>query len=191
MKTVNLLIEVLGTYCNDWPLLRVGGNNDIYFDDRIENKEIIEFEMLLQENNVLVLEHHGKYFGENGRWDTVSENDVIIQDRAIRPLRIEIDGVDICKYQFENWPLLTQHGEVFTNYFGFNGTCRIEFTAPVYDWIITKLVHRPNHQYKALDLIIETSHSDLFDYENDLRELEEIDQLIKENAHLFDKPTKI
>lgn len=141
--------------------------------------------------NSLVLEHYGKYFGQNNRWDTDSENGNIVRDRAIRIVSIELDDVDISKYMTKYWPLITDQGEMFTDYFGHNGVCTIEFGAPVYDWIITELVHQPNHQYKALDLIVETSHSDLFDYKNDLQEIAEIENILKTNAHLFDQFTSL
>jgi hypothetical protein len=107
----------------------------------------------------------------------------------VRFVSISLDDVDIGQYLIRRWPFCTVDGQIIaTDYFGFNGRCCIEFGAPVYDWIITNLVHDPNsHTVKAQDLIIETSHNDLFSYDQDLVTLKEIEQLLEQHAHLFDK----
>ena len=50
------------------------GNDKIYFDDYVKDYQTIKVDLPTQNNNSLVLEHYGKYFGENKRWDTKSEN---------------------------------------------------------------------------------------------------------------------
>jgi hypothetical protein len=151
--------------------------------------KVIEFEMPLEAHNKLVMEHYGKQFGENGQWDTRSENDSITQDRAVRFISMSFDDVAVGQYLVRHWPFSTVDGQtIATDYFGFNGQCSIEFDAPVYDWIITHLVHDPtSHTVKAQDLIIETSHNDLFTYDQDLITLKEIEQLLEQHAHLFNK----
>lgn len=189
MNKSKIRIVVEGTYCNDWPRFKITGNNCTYFDDYVVENKVIEFEMPVDQHNMLIMEHYGKQFGENGQWDTRSENDIIVQDRAVRFISLCMDDVDIGQYLIRHWPFRTHSGDVIaTDYFGFNGQCCIEFDAPVYDWIITRLVHEPSSQVvKAQDLIIETSHNDLFTYDQDLVTLKEIEQLLEKHAHLFNK----
>ena len=145
--------------------------------------------MPLQDSNNLILQHYGKQFGENNIWDTRSENNCIVEDRAVQLVRLEFDKVDIAPYLIKHWPFKTDDAQhIATDYFGFNGCCSIDFTSPVYDWIITNLVYDPkSHLVKAQDLIVETSHSNLFNYDEDLIILKEIEKLLKKHAHLFNK----
>lgn len=189
MNLSKISIVVNSTWCNDWPRLKVIGNDYIYFNDCVIENKTIEFYMPTLEVNTLIIEHYGKQFGENNQWDTVTQDGKIIQDRAIQLVSIDIDEVSIGQHLTKHWPFKTDNGQVIpTDYFGFNGQCCIEFNAPVYEWIITKLLHDPtSHTPKALDLIIETSHNDLFNYDQDLITLQEIEQLLNEHAHLFNK----
>ena len=189
MNKSKIRIVVEGTYCNDWPRFKVTGNNYTYFDDYVVDNKAIEFEMPVGVHNKLIMEHYGKQFGENGQWDTRNENNVITQDRAVRFVSLSFDDVDVGQYLIRHWPFCTVDGQtIATDYFGFNGQCCVEFGTPVYDWIITDLVHDPtSHTVKAQDLIIETSHQDLFNYDQDLVTLKEIEQLLEQHAHLFNK----
>ena len=189
MDQVKVHIEFYGTHCNNWPQVKVIGNNHTYFDAEVVENKIIEFTMPLHNENCLILEHYGKRFGENNIWDTHSKNDQIIADRAVKLIKLELNEVDISPYLCRQWPFKTDSGqEISTDYFGFNGACYINFNSPVYEWIIKTLVHDPsNIKVKAQDLIIETSHNDLFSYDQDIETLKEIDQLLKEYAHLFNK----
>ena len=189
MNSIHIRLEVFGTWCNDWPLLRVSVNDNIYFDDKVIDNKIIEFDAPLEDINSLVMQHYGKSFGNNGIWDTKSENNIIIQDRGIKLIKLEFDAVNIEKYVIKHWPYTTDDGESFaTDYFGHNGQFNITFDRKVYNWIITTLVHDPvSSVYRAQDLIIETSHNDLFNYENDVKELKEISHLLEKYAHLFNK----
>jgi hypothetical protein len=187
MNFIDILIEVDGTWCNDWPWFRVIVNNHTYYDQQIADKKIIKFSLPVLEYNQLVLEHYGKSFGQNGRWDTESNGKVIVKDRAVKLIKLEIDGVNIVKY-ITSWPMVTNEGQsIPTDYLGHNGKITINFTSPVYDWIITTLVKETANATTAQDLIIETSHNNVFDYREDLIELEEITKLLNEYAYLFNK----
>ena len=182
-------MEILGTYCNAWPKFKITGNNITYFDQEVQQNLVVEFEMPLGDTNSLVLTHYDKNFGHNNHWDTRSENGEIVADRAVKLLKLELDDVDIKKYIIRRWPFHTDDGQtIATDFFGFNGSCTINFGVPVYKWIIKNLVcNDPDTKSKKQDLIVETSHSDLFNYEHDLVTLKEIETLLDANAHLFNK----
>lgn len=189
MSYVNIRLELYGTYCNDWPRFKITGNNITYFDQQVKENLLVEFTMPLEDKNSLVLTHYDKSFGENNVWDTHSKNGKITADRAVRLIKLELDDVDIKKYITRFWPFYTDDGRlVLTDFFGYNGSCTINFESPVYNWIIKNLVHDPaDTKLKAQDLIVETSHNDLFNYENDLATLKEIEALLETHAHLFNK----
>jgi hypothetical protein len=185
----HIMLLVQGTWCNDWPCFRVTVNDRVCFEGSIQNYQTLEFDVPVLEHNVLTLTHYNKYFGENNRWDTRVEADVIVQDRAVQLHALELNGVDIVKYHRGRWLQHTTDGQVIDSmYFGHNTSCNINFTAPVYDWIITQLVKNNTYRkYNAQDLILETSHSDVFNYDNDSQMLDELDQLLETHAHLFNK----
>jgi hypothetical protein len=189
MNLSKISVVLKGTWCNDWPRFKITGNDSIYFDDFVAGDKIIEFFMPTDKHNTLRLEHYGKQFGENGQWDTHSDNGNIVRDRAVRLISLELDDVEISQYLIKHWPFKTSDGQLVpTDYFGFNGECCIEFNAPTYEWVINKLIHDPTtYTPKAHDLIVETSHNDLFNYDQDLVTLSEIEQLLKTHAHLFNK----
>ena len=187
MNSINILIEVTGTWCNCWPNFQVKINNQIYVNQPIEGQQILKFCADIQESNTITLMHYGKNFGTDGVWDTQTKDNLIVQDRAVKLTRIELDGVDIAKY-ISRWPFQTDIGETYyTDYFGHNGQLIIKFSSPVYKWIITELVCKTVGPDTAQDLILETSHSSVFDYAQDLIELEEIEKLLVEHAHLLNK----
>lgn len=172
--------------------MRVLLNNNIYFDNQVTDSIDVLFEAPLQQSNSLIILHYDKNFGQNGQWDTVSNNGVIVQDRAIKLHSIELDDVAITKYVIDHCPFVTDQGEsITTSYYGFNGQVQINFDTPVYDWIIDTVI-KPKSR-KVLDLVqpIETSYDNLFDYKQDQVELEELDNILEKNAHLFSKSPKI
>ena len=107
------------------------GNDKIYFDDYVKDYQTIKVDLPTQNNNSLVLEHYGKYFGENKRWDTKSENGKIEQDRAVKVCQLEFNDVDIKKHLYDNFLFQTNGQSIKTDYYGNNGRCIINFEAPV------------------------------------------------------------
>ena len=63
-------LNIDATWCNDWPNLKVSVNDTIYFDGEVQGNNVIEFTADIVDHNDLVIEHYGKYFGQDGRWDT-------------------------------------------------------------------------------------------------------------------------
>lgn len=191
MKKSHVKLDVEGTWCNEWPKLRVTANQNIYWDDYVPGYKSIEFDMCLADTNYLRIQHYDKCFGHNGRWDTQSHNNVIVNDRAIKIKHIWLDQVELTQYLLQKWPMHTQEGKIFTDYLGFNGHIDIEFDNPVYDWIITELVIPKEQNKIVFDLVTETSFGDIFNYDKDSIELEEITELLNQYAHLLDQPAKI
>ena len=182
-----ITFKLLGHFCNQWPNCRIALNNKTYHDGPI----VSDFELIIQDKfqtvNYLEVEHYGKYFGEQGIWDTQVIDNKTVADRAIQIVSIVINEVEIYDIFFK-LPFYSTVGEQHTHYLGHNGVWRCEFPENVYSWIIQQ-----RHFGKTItssNLVVETSHSELFDYTNDITELEELENLIKQNAYLFDKSSK-
>jgi hypothetical protein len=191
MHTSFVQLNLSGSWCNEWPTLRVRGNETIYFDGSVIDNISIEFSMPLNALNTLEIEHYGKSFGENGRWDTLVEDGQITQDRAVKINHICLDEVDLIDYLFKNFPMKVGQETISTDYMGHNGVISIAFESPVYNWIIKTFVAPKERNKPTFDLVVETSFGNLFDYSQDLLEIEEIENILIQNAHLIDKPSAI
>lgn len=159
-------------------------NNDIYYDQAVQHEVLIHVPYTSQEHNTLTIQHHGKRFGESNTWDVVTDNGQITQDRAVRVIDIEIDGVSVMDVFYDNG-FVTDQGTQHTHYLGHNGVAEMVWPRDFYSWLIKRRFF--GRTLQAPNLIMETSHSHLFDYTEDLRELEALDQLLEQHAHLFDK----
>ena len=102
-----------------------------------------------------------------------------------------IDEVNLLRYLYKNWPFETEHGPIYTDYFGYNGKCTVHFQSPVHDWIIKELVSPDEINRPTYDLVIETSFGNLFNYTQDLVEIDEIQKILNQHAHLLDQSSKI
>lgn len=133
MQEVELKIKAIGS--NGDPLVRISFNDVVAFDDRWHGAVNKQFLLPLAANNRLLIEHYGKRFGENRIWD---QHEFILQE-------LWLDDVPISKLWQSGKKLYYHKGEVLPDdvgpvdmVFGFNGSFEIEFTAPVYDWIIDR-----------------------------------------------------
>ena len=133
MHEVELKVKAVGI--NGDPLVRISINDAMAFDDRWHGSDIKKFIMPLSTNNRLLIEHYGKKFGENRIWD---QYEFVLQE-------IWLDDVPISKLWQSGKKLYYHNGETIPDdlgpvdmVFGFNGSFELEFTAPVYDWIIDR-----------------------------------------------------
>lgn len=146
--------------------------------------------MPAQTVNQVVIKHKNKRFGTAGIWDTAVHNGTITEDRAISLVDIVLDDVSIKSYTFDHCRFVTEHGEnIQTDYFGHNGNFVFEFNVPVYEWIICNCI-KPRANPES-DFVISTTADNLFDYDQDLIELDEIEKILQQHAHLFTEFTKV
>jgi hypothetical protein len=190
-KTINVTVNLQGYFCNDWPCVEISGNNYIYFTGNVQQTQVIKFPMPAQEINQITIKHKNKNFGTGGIWDTAVQEGVIVQDRAVKLLDLELDDVSIKSYTFDHCRFITDQNEILqTDYFGHNGCFIVEFGVPVYEWIICNCI-KPKVKIDPSDFVINTTAGNLFDYNQDLVELDEIEGILNQHAHLFNQFTKI
>jgi hypothetical protein len=180
-----------GHFCNDWPCVEISGNKHIYYTGTVQQTQAIRFSMPSCEINQVVIKHQNKSFGTDGIWDVAVKDNVIIQDRAVKLLDFELDDVSIKSYTFDNCRFVTDQNEILqTDYFGHNGYFVIEFGVPIYEWIICNCV-KPQVKIAPGNFVISTTADNLFDYVQDQVELDEIEGILNQHAHLFNQFTKI
>ena len=175
-----------GYFCNEWPHVEIVGNNNIYYTGKVEETQVIRFSIPEQTNNQVVMRHMNKRFGINGIWDVeVNKNNEILSDRAVKLLDFKLNDISIKSWVFDTCKFLTTDGEqIQTDYFGHNGIITVNFDCPIYEWIICNCV-KPRAVQDPSKFIINTTLDNLFHYTNDLEELDEIERILEQHAHLF------
>jgi len=191
METIDVELLVQGQFCNEWPCMEVSGNNHIYFTGNVQEIQVIRFRMPAQHTNEIIIRHTDKRFGTNGVWDVEAVDDTIIKDRAIKLLDFKLNNISIKSWIFDSCQFVTDHGDrLQTDYFGHNGHLIIPFDCPLYEWIICNCV-KPKANPKFRDFVINTTAENLFDYTKDIEELNDIERILNQHAHLFDKFAKV
>jgi hypothetical protein len=186
MNIINVTITMQGYFCNEWPHVEIVGNNHIYFTGKVEEMQVIRFSIPEQTNNQIVIRHMNKRFGVNGVWDVnVNDNNEITSDRAVKLLDFELNSISIKSWIFDTCKFITTDCEqVQTDYFGYNGSITVDFDCPIYEWIICNCV-KPKAIMNPSKFVINTTSDNLFNYTNDLKELDEIERILEQHAHLF------
>lgn len=191
-------IEVIGTHCNTWPTLVLEINNDKVYCDTVKSRQKIslEYKSLKQQGNKLVIGMTNKSFGGNGVWDTVSKNNVIIEDKTIEILSLKLDDVD-CKDLFKN-RFYVKRTDKQPSYFpdviesigvmNYNGYFSFDFDLPLYASIINKKFKQDTNK----DLSYFSNYTKVFHYEEEIKVINEINAILKEVDEKFsDKRSKI
>jgi hypothetical protein len=191
-------IEVIGTHCNTWPTLVLEINNDKVYCDTVKSRQKIsvEYKSLKQQGNKLVIGMTNKSFGGNGVWDTVSKNNVVIEDKTIELLSLKLDDVD-CKDLFKN-RFYVKRTDKQPSYFpdviesigvmNYNGYFSFDFDLPLYGSIINKKFKQDTNK----DLSYFSNYTKVFHYEEEIKVINEINAILKEVDEKFsDKRSKI
>ena len=118
------------------PLVRMSLNGEIFHDGRWSGDDVVKtYNLKLSDSNHLEIHHYGKRFGENRCWD---QYEFVLRE-------IWFDDVPISKIWKCGNKEYHHNGEIITDeigpvemVFGFNGIFSLDFTAPIYDWIIDK-----------------------------------------------------
>lgn len=153
--TTELLLALVGDSHDglSWPLVKIRVNGDLIWQGEVLNNLYLPFEVILQDNNILEVEHYGKFFGEKGTWHTGAG-----KDRNIAIKQLFIGGVDVRdllhlgalhntfnQKQLDDFAANDQAVPYIKNFvhmekifMGYNGTYMLEFPRDIYDWIIVQ-----------------------------------------------------
>tara|TARA_Y100000385_G_C12856463_1_gene535362 strand:- start:14 stop:592 length:579 start_codon:yes stop_codon:yes gene_type:complete len=169
-------VELVGTFCNNWPNLIIEVNKNKIYDAVIEGEQNISIEYnnadLLQEGNTFVIGMNNKRFGGNNQWDTKSQGNEIIEDKTIQLKSTKLDGVD-CMMLFNN-KFYVKPVERQPSYFpdvvesvgtmNYNGYFTFGFDMPLYNSLINKKYKRAMDQ----DVSYFSNYTKVFHYDEEI-----------------------
>ena len=184
---INLAVKLNSYYFNHWPYLKIYYNNQEIFNDQIINTADLCFILTCTDTNTLRFVHYGKKFGEDNIWDSDAEGkqncyleikDIIFNDISV------IDAILPSLEFITHWTptqlksnndFIAQNNKFFSHgTMGFNGEITVEFTTPIYNWLIDKKFKLPLKETAYF-----SDYSSRWHYEEDIKLLEEIKALIK------------
>lgn len=186
MTVIDFNLNVTGHYFNHWPYLKIYHNGQEIFNDQVINIADLNFKLDCKETNTLQIIHYGKKFGDDDIWD--SDNDgkqncyLQINDIKFN----DISGKNDILPQLElvtHWtPMQLKSDPEFLNQHSrfcslgmmvFNGEIAIEFTTPIYNWLIDK-----KHKIPLKETAYFSDYASRWHYGKDLELIEEIKSLI-------------
>ena len=184
-------IEVKATHCNTWPTLVLEINNNKIFSDLVKDNQKIslEYSDLKQQGNKFVIGMVRKSFGGGGVWDTVTKNNVIVEDKTIEILSLKLDDVD-CKDLLKNrfyvrrthkQPSYFPDVVESTGVMNYNGYFAFDFDLPLYNSIINKKYKQEANK----DISYFSNYTKVFHYDDEIKIINEINSILKEVDEKF------
>jgi len=188
---MQIKIKVKGTFCNTWPNLVVECNKQILFNGLIENTQTIdiEFTKLIPTGNIFYLGMDNKSFGKNNIWDTRIVNNQIVEDKTIKVLSVELDGVE-CVELFNNrfhvkvsdkQPSYFPDTVPTDNVMNYNGYFYFNFDLPLYN----SLINRKFKKESSDDISYFSNYSKVFHYDDQIKAINDIKKQLKEVDEKF------
>jgi hypothetical protein len=149
MENINFKIKLHGHDCNDsWPACKVSINDDVMFDSEIQGETLVEFDASVEDDSVdnkLVIDYYNKDF----RLDVVLDADGnIVKDKTIDILAICVEDIDLNQIPFDNntvevyeqaYPQELPRTRKNDMELSWNSTWTLEFSSPVYIWLLENI----------------------------------------------------
>ena len=190
-EQVALAVDLTGYYYNHWPKLKILHNNVVIFDDEIIDYQQLTLNLDCPTTNALKFIHYGKQFGENGQWDSNADSSeqcyINIKDIKFNQVTIgeKFKSELIFDTHWTSLQLERESPEFINKYskiqcygaMNFNGEIHMKFETPVYNWLIFS-----KYKVAMTDTAYFSNYSSRWHYEEDLKVIEEIKELIN-----FDK----
>lgn len=182
---VDVVVKLNSYYFNHWPYLKIYYNNQEIFNDQIIGTSELNFVLECEATNNLQFVHYGKKFGEDNIWDSDSEGkhscyleikDITFNDISVNDILPNLEFVThwTPKQLEGDKNFIAQNSKFFSHgTMGFNGEITVEFTTPIYNWLIDKKFKLPLKETAYF-----SDYSSRWHYEEDIKLLEEIKTLI-------------
>ena len=173
-------------YKGRWPKIKVF-NNDVLLDDfQCQLKVEKNYNINPLKENLLIIEHYGKKFGDNDIWDASSDGeikakllDILFDDVSIDHLITSIKFETIwtenqLKYETQesivNYSSYYSHGEMT-----FNGKLSFKYETPIYDFLILKKYKQDYNE----NLAYFSNYTESFNYDKGLEKISKIKELLQ------------
>lgn len=142
MEKIKFKAVIDSKYFDNPPNLRISLDEKILFDAPILNLKVVEQELSLADDQTYNLNFTLYNKSES---DTVVEDGEIIKDTLLIIKQVELDNIDITailsldkdKFYYKHEGRKIKH--TFYDTMGVNGTSTIEFTTPLYVWLLETL----------------------------------------------------
>jgi hypothetical protein len=143
LEQIDIAISLSSTFWKDPPRTKVYINSDLIFDDKITQPTDVKWTGSLPEGkHKLTIELLDK-----NKYQTIVENDKIVKDQMLNIDAVSFDEIDIgyLKHSISKYyPDQIQHNgaPLLVNdcvNLGWNGKWDIEFTTPVYIWLLENI----------------------------------------------------
>ena len=183
---INLAVKLNGFYFNHWPYLKIYYNDQEIFNDQIINTANLCFVLTCTDINTLRFVHHGKKFGDGNVWDSDSEGKqscyIEIKDITFNNISVIDDTLQSFEFVTHWTPKQLEGDQDFINKHNkfyslgmmvFNGEITVEFTDPIYNWLLDKKFKIPLKETAYF-----SDYASRWHYGKDLELLEEIKSLI-------------
>lgn len=187
---INIGVTVTSKSFNDkWPKLKIYFNDCLIDTVSCEQITTLNYQVPLQQGNLLSIELFDKNFGDNNLWDVDSNGqgleatvtDITLDDVSIGHLMSSLKFTTKwtpAQLQYLTKEFIDKHSEYCSNgLMSFNGALTFEFWTPVYDFLIDKKYKIPYNP----DLAFYSNKTELFHYESGLEIIKEIKKII--SAH--------
>lgn len=187
---VHLQIELEGHFCNHWPLAKISVNDQVLYDGPVINSSKYVYQVGVEKNNHLVIQHYGKRFGDDNIYDCSNDQsqDCVLEIKDIKFNNVSIGQELMSKLDFETQWTPAQLRDLTPEFMqdlskincahglmNFNSVFKLQFETPILNWLtIAKYkIEAKQHAYFS-------NYSLLWHYEEDLKLIEEIKSLIKQ-----------
>lgn len=184
-----LRIDLQGQYYNHWPFARITVNDRELFDGQVQDSVSLMFNINADEKNLLRIKHHGKRFGDEGVYDCSADqtedcvltikdirfDDVTVGDELMSQLFFQTCWTDAQLQTIPEDQLAAMNQtSAKCGIMNFNSTLDIEFETPIFNWLTIAKYKKPVEKTTYF-----SNHALRWHYEEDLKLIEEIKQLIK------------
>jgi len=131
--------DLHGSCCNEYPWICIMHNDNIVYQGHVEEQQVLEFDLPAQPSNRICMAGLAKRNGENGKWDTmVDDQGRIVKDKNIKINDIRIESISMGMEWIKNLPMHQDNGTIQPCMLGMYANGRIDFVIqePVLSWII-------------------------------------------------------
>jgi len=189
MTQFNLAIDLQGQYCNHWPFARITVNDQELFNGAVQDSVTLMFNIDANKHNLLRIEHYGKRFGDDGVYDCAEDQsedcvltindirfeDVTVGDELMSQLFFQTCWTDaqlrtMSEQQRSEMNLTSAKCGIMN----FNSQLDIQFETPILNWLTIAKYKKPVEKTTYF-----SNHALRWHYEEDLKLIEEIKQLIR------------
>lgn len=178
---MTITLHLRSSYCNDWPLIRVSGNDRALWQDRVVESAVVFARFPSGLRNTVQIEYLNKRNGPDV-WDTVSDDDGnIVQDQHCVLLNVLVNGCRctwLLKKMLYNYP--DGSHKLVHGFMDLCGWYEFDFPADVEQWVLDNRRQELPHVSQNSSLAYETIYIPDNNNEQAARMVQELKTLLEQ-----------